>query len=524
MIKFKSVLNHQDWLIASIVLIGAAVIGMRVTHYWTWSSIDILPIIARFRDPNFLPNDLYTNINGSFSARTYFAHAIDWLASLFQTEPALLLAYLSPVIFALAGLGLYLLALGFQLPALLAALATVIILANIIPQPTLGQWGFVANQTVPAWVAASLIVVTAAAALRKRLFAMTLTLILATFVHPTTTLLATPLVGVFYVLDQKTGWSASRFKQWLIPLGVIGLITIAFFFIPSRKALVGQTIPALSTNLFYDMFVVIRHPHHYDAFFWPKKDWLKMAYYGSVWLIVLIALYRHKANWLIRMSALVTFLFGAIMLIGHILFTNLIHIRPIIILSPIRLVSLIWPFFIIFTTVALYLTLKPSPPAIQWPSIRLGWLKSLFIVIGVIILIAYSRQFSQKILAEKTRLEDQHRAFFRCVDQTIPEDQAVILHPSFDSVLFRVIGQRAVYGDDVFPFNEQLAALWWQQYTTVHGETKVFNLADQYNRLTESDLMRISRESGVAYFLVWKNNGYGDGLCRLPNYQLLRVE
>lgn len=522
MIKFKSILNHQDWLMASIVLIGAAIIGMRVTHYWTWSSIDILPIIARFRDPNFLVNDLYTNINGGFSARTYFAHTIDWLSQLVQTEPALLLSYLNPVIFGLAGLGLYLLALGFQLPAWLAAITTVIILTNVIPQPTLGAWRFVVNQTVPAWVATSLIVVAAAGAQRKRLLATTLALLLATLAHPTTTLLATPLLGAFYVLDQKTGWSPARLKHFLVSFGVISLVIIIFFLIPGRQSFVGQTISALSTQLFYDMFVVIRHPHHYDALAWPTQAWLNMAYYGLAWLIVLIALYRHKADWSIRMSALITVLFGAIMLVSHILLVNLIHSRPIMILSPIRLVGLIWPFFMIYTVVALYLILKNSSPPIQvkFPTDSHRFTLML-VAVALVGLIIQGRQFSQKILAEKTRFEDQHRAFFNCVDQTVPKDQAVILHPRFDSVLFRMIGKRTVYGDDVFPFNEQMAGLWWQQYTAVHGKTKIFDLANRYDRLTTQDFRRIFKESGGSYFLILRANDLGETVCQTPNFRLV---
>lgn len=100
-------LFSDKWSLASFILL-LAFMGLFYQVAWQYPVIDSFPLIERLIDPNYLPNDFFTNTFKEFSPRLVSAKIIVWLSQVLNIEYQYVVAYGNIIRIWLYGLGLYL--------------------------------------------------------------------------------------------------------------------------------------------------------------------------------------------------------------------------------------------------------------------------------------------------------------------------------------------------------------------------------------------------------------------------------
>lgn len=571
-------MKKESWFAGIIVFFSGATLITRFSTFWSWPSTDVLPIIERYRNPQFLVNDLYTNIGSSFSVRTYFAWLINLLSKLFAIEPVLLFAYMIPIIAGIVALSFYVIARYFGLSQLLSVLAGVLPFALYSAQPALGLWTLGFQQAIPSALANMFIFLAISVALTQSSYLVILFLVFATLVHPTTGVLGSLLVMAALKLgvNSKLSW----FHAMALSFGVSIIAATIFFLAPLHFSRNNQI---LNSDEFYHVYVQIRHPHHYDPAAWTSHSMISFLFYFAALVVSLITLKLQNMKDPFLKWGIVVACFVASMVLGHILFVNVFHTHAAVVFTPVRFAPLAWPFFLLLFLASLRNLANRSSSiflAILLSCMFLFTLdaitlKNLFIasilicfgslytmtslfpkkldqrinsfvqkfwetscksipaanVIEIIMLVLFGtwallelNSYIQNVDRERTLLDQKDSAWFRCIQQMTPQTAQIIVHPAADSIAVRVKGNRAVFGDGVFPFNEKYVSEWWSQYRMVHDDTPIDEIGFRFDRLDSKALQNIANRSGAHFAIIDKKRSTFKALCKNSKFVLVSLD
>ncbi len=548
------------------------------TSYWTWPSIDVLPIIERFRDSQFLLNDLYTDIGGTFTVRTYFAHFINMVSTIAGVQPAVILVYMSPIMAGTAAVALFTVSRTFGLGRMISFLAAIIPFSLSHLQPKLGLWSLDFNQTTPSALANMFILLALSAAFRNYSFVTSIFIVVATLVHPTTGIVGSILAAAALYIGST---SVRPWHKIIVPTVGCGVIAaFIFFYVPLSFSKPSQL--ALNSDELYHAYIQIRHPHHYDVNSWTQESILKFIEYSGLLIVLITILKQQKVSQTAFRWGLLLLLFTISMAVSHIVFTNILHNRIAIVFTPVRFFPLAWPFFSIFFFISIRHLSNKSPTTLaaifllasvlllrpltlhsavlvcvlilvgskwfsDWDSIQssnrfvhyiykfntmilqkkyyLRFAIALGVIFFLIRIMLGAMSFKETIISEQANFNLRDSHLFKCIKDAVPEKEAIIVHPSFDSIGVRMHSRRAVYGDLVFPFNELYAGLWWERYKIVHGDTKAADVIQRFDRLNSQELQRIKHQSGVNYLIASKKHVPNTtSLCENASFVLFSLD
>jgi hypothetical protein len=93
-----------------------------------------------------------------------------------------------------------------------------------------------------------------------------------------------------------------------------------------------------------------------------------------------------------------------------------------------------------------------------------------------------------------------------------------------DSIAVRVKGNRAVFGDGVFPFNENYVSQWWSQYRLVHDDTRIDEIGLRFDHLDSKALQSIANRSGAHFAIIDKNHSTLQALCKNSKFVLVSLD
>jgi len=262
-----------------VVLIGVLVSFYKY-QYFGAMQIDMLPIIFRDLDPNFLKNDFYTNVSEGFNEDFIFAKIVGW-CSLFISLPIVFFGFtlLSNV--------------GISLVSFLAARdlsnknnLTGIIAAILFVTSSTFQWGnrdlIYRSELTPEHLIMPFILLAIWMGIKQRPLLVGLFAGLATFSHP----LTGPGIGGLVLLQIIITQTWYKQLNWSLFLkvaagGLMVLAPLVLYLIPYFKSFEFR----ISDELFIEIMRA-RFPQHYLAsyFFTPLRTFTGLTFLFATYI------------------------------------------------------------------------------------------------------------------------------------------------------------------------------------------------------------------------------------------------
>jgi hypothetical protein len=508
----------------AVALLLAAISVNNFVHHaptaFEWPGTDMAPFYERQQDPQFLPNDYYTNSISQPNPRLVFGYAVVGLARLFHTDwysvyfaIRVLMTLTVPVLW-------YLALVGMSEPTLrddrqpwlarivLAAAIVLVMRRSVSNWFSIAWWPpfliYVGAHPVAQWLWLLGIALRTRAATWATPLSLTIWFA-ATLCHPAIGL----FMFVFYwliVFDRR---------RWRV-LVVSGVVTIV---VPFAILAVWFHVDApLSARDFVDFYIFVQHPFHYEVaqfatltkYPWWVSFALILGLMAAAGVVGIVRKDGQLKTWTIRFAVAYAGSL-AIQYVG----TDL---------SPIKLVAIIGPSR--FSALGYYMLaiLAARVTCDLWPEhwTTPGWLSNLgsksvpqlglwhVVIVMTIAAIAIFGFYKDDL---QHQIRDQYAGFYDWVEHNTAPD--AVFHPTFNQPLHQhlpVIGRRAVLASQSFPFREdgvrehcRRMALGYgtlEQLSHVAGPDQIVRRTNFFRSLGPADMVRIADEIRLDYVVV----------------------
>ncbi|MBY0309587.1 hypothetical protein K2Q16_00340 [Patescibacteria group bacterium] len=510
--------------IRSLTVVGAFVLSLfslalfvssGPTAY-TWPSLDMGPYFERVENPDFLPNDFYTNSSSAPSPRLIFGTLITSSASLFSADwyktlfwyRVMLVTFLPPLIF------LALVSFFCRRESVIQIKATILIGIGV----GLALVPLFSDQfTVALWRPIDLTVTPHALALCIGMAAMYLSnhgyhrsslpvWFFATLMHPAVGL---SLITFYAILT----WQWQRLR--LIAVMVAGIL-LPF---AALHLLFAADNPLSAADFVYH-YVLSNHPIHYLPSQFESSTLSPFPWYVHFFFVNLLLLCLTGAGWWQKQRFVV--ITGALALASYLgavalcfLFIELWPIKSVAVLGPSRYTLFGYWFVVMLTSTLLTLApLRYFLPRILFfitKTLDMRFLPQLTLTILALLVIGVSTHL---IDTPQTTWRDRHQGFSAWVENT--PDKAVFAANSnafFEYLINTPLTlQRSVLAGNGFPFreddfieyNRRRSLLYGspEHWETLPGSSFQIKSNVHFRSLTPSDFKRISSLYPLDYVII----------------------
>ena len=467
---------------------------------YTWGEQDMMPFFERIFNPNYLSNDFFTNstvienprwVYGYFIVALSSIANIPWYKVLYILK--LILLTFTPMLYyqvLVVVLGRYVpeKALSWLSPFVLICLVLMVFLNEYRYYFSVASW----LSYTPALHAYNISIVLGFIGILlkeggRHFFWYLPFFFFSCLVHPAMGLFSIGFYAILLVPEFK-----KEIKGFLLILasGIIAVLLV--------KVLLA-TQQVLPTSEFIEVYVKERHPWHYSVpdFTNRKGDWV-IFFAGMNVLFILPMVYgllkKDRQLWLISLFACISYA-GVIGL--QYVFIEIVPLKIIAYLGVSRFTTFGYWMLVIIWALALSNLIKKEKMLI-FPS-----LSSKYFAVIIINLIFVGILFLDN---PKETNYNNRKEYYDFVSST-PEDAIFITYLPALNTDMRIIGRRAVFISDEFPFAEQFIAEYGERRKMIYGSRKegTFGL-DFYRSLKPRDFIEISKKYQLDYILI--ENGF----------------
>ncbi len=325
--------NILYWISLSSMMLF---MGLFYQEAWQYPVIDSFPLIERILNPEYLPNDFYTNTFNEFSPRLILASCISWVSETLNIHYSLIVAYANILRILLYSIALYLLfkELSNRQIALIAL--------------TLSSLSFLSVPFLPAWWPVTFDFTASNVALTFSMFSWVKILqnkVTSALVLLTAAVIFHPLVGVHSLLLALIlffnwhGWNQFLllFKQPAVYIA--GLIYSAAFL-----ALYLSFDKAVNNETFIEINGLYRHGHHFIFSHMDIEKWISTFLMISISLVLL---FTTNINPKLRRLCLSIFTYAGFLTVLGYVFVELIPTRFMVSFIPMRAFPIIVPIIVL---------------------------------------------------------------------------------------------------------------------------------------------------------------------------------
>ena len=472
-----------------------------------WPTGDTAFFFERYFNPDFIPNDFFTNASSESNPRYVFGYLIIFLTYVFSTNwytvlcgvqfffiisiPILFYTFIVLVLRQWSNRdGIVLYTLSF-----ICVFIAMIRLSSIFE---IAGWKAMRFIAIPENMSRypGLISFIAYYQLNKnKAYVVAILIFLSTLVHPTVGLCSFAFLAI---LNFKSVTKLPIILSAISCFSALILILILF-----------QVENTLSTKELFEYYVVFRHPHHYlvSEFAGWRGLWELSFSFISISMLCLGLFFMSKKD---KDTAILSFLFTfsyiSCVLIQY-LFVELIPTRIFILLGIIRFsVFGYWMLSILFSIFILkYIATQKN---INRLVDRLRFLSPLFLeqkysfelsyVLIISFIISCTIIFFQPKLSYP--LQERSLSIKKWVEQT-PSNSTFAVPPDEHGLSLEIpLGmQRAIFVSGCFPFREDAIKEFYTRNALLYGKDKK---VDYYRQLSPKDFLRISKTYPLDYVII----------------------
>jgi len=483
---------------------------------WQYPVVDSFPLIERLLNPEFLPNDFYTNTFDAFSPRLILASCIAYTSQLLDIHYTYVVAYGNIVRIWVYAIGLYWLfkQLANHQVALIAFALSAL---SFLSVPFLPAWWPVTFDFTASNVALTFSIFAWGMVIRKNVASALMLMTGAVVFHP--------LVGVHGVIlcllifISYHGWAAlwPLFKS--VPIYIAsGIFCCAFL------ALYLSFDKVLDDARFAEINGLYRHAHHFLLGHMDMEKWLST---GLMLALSLVLLFKLDIPSSLRRLTITIYGYAITLTLLGFLFIEVWPTRFMVSFIPMRAFPIIVPIMVQIWSLFSYELFKRKYfiaflatfiPYLPYKQVGLTWfvfpnhhelmLPLVMIPISLILIFLFTRQHklltttNHRIHTWINKLTQNPQpviflapialvalglAFVRFdlnipnLKQEPPVYQWLLENTAADEVIvselhgannqkIRLLSKRAVVVSKDFPFNEQFYEAWYSRYSSLYIE------------------------------------------------------
>jgi hypothetical protein len=520
----QSARRSRQSLDCVVALLLAAISVNNFVHHaptaFEWPGTDMAPFYERQQDPQFLPNDYYTNSISQPNPRLVFGNSIVGLARLFHTDwysiyfaIRVVMTLTVPVLWYLALVGTIDPTFRDDRQRWLARMALAIAFA-LVMRRSVSSWFSI------AWWPPFLIYVGAhpvaqwlwllGIAIRTRAAVWAVPLSLAIWFAAT---LCHPAIGFFmFVFYWSIAFDRSHWREF----AASGLVTIVVPF--AILAAWFHVDAPLGARDFVDFYVFVQHPFHYEVAQFAtltKLPWwisfsLILGLMAAAGIVGVACNDRQLKTWTVRFASA----YAACVAIQYV-GTDLLPIKLVAIIGPSRFSALGYYLLAILAarvTCDLWPEHWTTPPWLSrpasksWPQLR-PWHVGIVMTLAAVAIYGLCKDDLQ------LQVRGLYAGFYDWVEHNTAPD--AVFHPTFNQPLHQhlpVIGRRAVLASQSFPFREDAVrehcsrmALGYgtlEQLSHVAGADQIVRRTNFFRSLGPADIVRIADQVRLDYVVV----------------------
>ena len=511
--------SHAKWdetLQKINIVILTIFMGLFFQVAWQYPVVDSFPLIERILNPDFLPNDFYTNTFDAFSPRLILASCIAYISELLEVHYTLVVAYGNILRIWIYAIGLY-----WFFKQLVQHQVALIAFA-------LSALSFLSVPFLPAWWPVTFDFTASNVALTFSIFAWGMVLkgkVATALWLMTGAVIFHPLVGVHGVILcvliflSYHGWAAlwPLFKS--LPTYIASAVFLTAFL-----ALYLSFDKVLDNARFAEINGTYRHAHHFLLSHMDLEKWVSTAF---MFIISCVLLWKLDLAKEIRRLAITIFTYAIAMTILGFLFVELWPTRFMVSFIPMRAFPVIVPIMVVIWAYFAFILFKQKQyiaflfcivPFLPYKQVGLTWfvfpnhhdLMLPIITIPISLFGIYISTRSASLiqivnrtvatLASKVSMSPTPSLFILPIaacalllsllkfdlnipyketeaeiygwlqENTQPNDVLISELNAANNQKIRLVSHRAVVVSKDFPFNEQFYEDWYERYSNIYLE------------------------------------------------------
>jgi len=519
----------DKWSLASFILL-LAFMGLFYQVAWQYPAIDSFPLIERLIDPNYLPNDFFTNTFKEFSPRLVSAKIIVWLSQVLNVEYQYIVAYGNIIRIWLYGVALYLFFLNLAGRSI-ALIAFAFSALSFLSMPSLPAWWPITYDLTSSNIALIFAMYAWVYALKSNVHISFSLLTLSVLIHPVVGVQA--LIVSIIIFITNNSWPAffRLFKTLsLYPFALAFTFAFLYNYLSYQQALPDAD--------FIEINGQFRHGHHFIFTHMHIEKWISSLL--MVLLCIAITLFIEKeSSTKIKKITLVIIGYSALMITLNYLFAELYPTRFMVSFIPMRSFSILVPIVVLaFSRLAYYQWKNKNYcnffilflPFLPYGHVGLTWyllpnqhelvLSILLILFAMSIIVLHQyrllsfslidkgveRLFQQSVLATYifpiTVIAFLLAVFrfniniptltnspdiYQWLNHNTAENEILVSElNAANNQKIRLLARRAVVVSKDFPFNELFYKQWYQRYTDLYEHRD--SARGRIDSLTEAEL------------------------------------
>ncbi len=522
-------LFSDKWSLASFILL-LAFMGLFYQVAWQYPVIDSFPLIERLIDPNYLPNDFFTNTFKEFSPRLVSAKIIVWLSQVLNIEYQYVVAYGNIIRIWLYGLGLYLFFLNLAGRSV-ALIAFSFSALSFLSMPFLPAWWPITYDLTSSNIALIFAMYAWVYALKEKVHTSLFLLTLTVLIHPVVGVQALIISIILFLVNNP--WTAfiRLFKTLsLYPFAIAFTFAFLYNYLSYQQLLPDVDFIAINGHF--------RHGHHFIFSHMEIEKWISTLLMVLICIAITLFIEKDKST-NIKKITFVIIGYSAVMMALNYLFVELYPTRFMVSFIPMRSFSILVPIVVLaFSRLAYYQWKNKSYcnffllflPFLPYGHVGLTWyllpnqhelvlsiLLTLFAMSVIVLqhyrLLSFSlidklieRLFKQSVLATYIfpitvialllaifrfninipTLKNSPDIYQWLNKNTEGNDILVSELNAANNQKIRLLARRAVVVSKDFPFNEIFYQQWYQRYTDLYEHRD--SARGRIDSLTEGEL------------------------------------
>jgi len=525
LLKFFS----DKWSLASFILL-LAFMGLFYQVAWQYPVVDSFPLIERLIDPNYLPNDFYTNTFKEFSPRLISAKIIIWLSQVLNIEYQYVVAYGNILRIWLYGLGLYLLFLNLAGRSI-ALIAFSFSALSFLSMPFLPAWWPVTYDLTSSNMALIFAMYAWVYALKSNVHISFLLLTLSVLIHPVVGIHALIISIIIFITNNTWSTFFRLFKTLSIyPFAIAFTFAFLYNYLSYQQVLSDADFISINGHF--------RHGHHFIFSHMEIEKWISTLL--MVLVCIAITVFIEKGNSTkIKKITFVIIGYSAVMIVFNYLLVELYPTRFMVSLIPMRSFSILVPIVVLAISRLAYFHWKNKNycnffllflPFLPYGHVGLTWyllpnqhelvLSILLILFVMTIFVLHhyrllsfrlidkgiERLFQQSALATyifpitvialllaifrfniNIPTFGNSPSIYQWLNQHTAENDILITElNAANNQKIRLLARRAVVVSKDFPFNEIFYQQWYQRYTDIYEHRD--SARGRIDSLTEGEL------------------------------------
>lgn len=241
---------------------------------WGWPGLDGYPAIERFLDPDFLPNDFYTQTAASFSTDTLIAYGVGSFEQATGVPYALSIAILNAARILFWPWALYRFVQALLRDHATGLVAAVLATLATLRLPYTPGWGYGKGDQAPHNFSIFVMLLAWTWALERRPGRAMIAMAVACALHPLVAVYGIAFLGLIFVFDMD---GAER-RATLTSVGTwVGAVGFAGAFLGQLLGMKATVATPLDAATYIDILAFERHPHHFVPSHFRVFRWIGMV-------------------------------------------------------------------------------------------------------------------------------------------------------------------------------------------------------------------------------------------------------